>query len=144
MDEWQRLKGLEKKPQSVLDGLPKSLPALLAAFQIGQRVSAYGFDWRAPREAMEKVKEELAELEKALASGEDGEREQELGDLFFSLANVSRLLGINPEMALRRANEKFRRRFEAVEEELKKQGKALGQATLEEMDKIWDEIKIKM
>lgn len=141
IDEWCRLKKKEKGRQSVLDGLPGRLPSLFEAFQLGLRVSQYGFDWNNSLDALQKVKEEMSELEKALKTGKEDEAFKEVGDLFFSLANVSRLLGINPEIALRRANRKFVKRFRYVEEKLEREGKELGQVTLEEMDKIWDEAK---
>jgi uncharacterized protein YabN with tetrapyrrole methylase and pyrophosphatase domain len=132
-----------KKRLSLFDGLAKSLPSLLRAFQIGLRVSRYGFDWSKPLEALQKVKEEILELEKALKAKREKEIFDEIGDLFFSLANVSRLLGVNPEIALREANDKFIRRFELVEKGLKKRGKKLGEVSLKEMDELWEKIKKK-
>jgi MazG family protein len=143
IDDWRRQKKIEKKRDSFFDGLLKTSPALLEAFQTGQQASSFGFDWNHSLDAMKKVKEEVAELEKALEDGREEEIRQEIGDLLFSMANVSRLSGINPEIALRRANRKFVGRFKAVEEKLKKQGRSLDQASLEEMDKIWDSIKDK-
>ncbi|MCJ7610621.1 MAG: nucleoside triphosphate pyrophosphohydrolase [Candidatus Aminicenantes bacterium] len=141
LEEWQRGKLREKKRESLLDGLPRYLPALLAAFQLGQRAASVGFDWPGPEEALSKVKEELEELEKALVRRNVEEVHRELGDLFFALANVARQLKVNPELALVQANEKFRRRFVQVERRLKDQGLSLGQATLAEMDAAWDEVK---
>lgn len=134
----QRKKGL-----SPFAGLAKSLPSLFKAFQIGLRVSRYGFDWSEPLEALQKVKEEILELEKALKAKREKEIFDEIGDLFFSLANVSRLLGVNPEIALQEANEKFIRRFERVEKGLKKRGKKLGGVSLKEMDELWEKAKKK-
>jgi uncharacterized protein YabN with tetrapyrrole methylase and pyrophosphatase domain len=130
-----------KKRPSPFDGLAKSLPSLLRAFRIGLRVSRYGFDWSKPLEALQKVKEEILELEKALKAKREKEIFDEIGDLFFSLSNVSRLLGVNPEIALREANEKFIRRFELVEKGLKERGKKLGEVSLKEMDELWEEAK---
>jgi ATP diphosphatase len=132
-----------KKRLSLFDGLANSLPSLLRAFRIGQRVSRWGFDWSRPLEALQKVKEEIQELEKALRAKREKEIFDEMGDLFFSLANVSRLLGINPEIALQEANEKFIRRFELVEKGLKKRGKKLGEVGLKEMDELWERAKKK-
>jgi uncharacterized protein YabN with tetrapyrrole methylase and pyrophosphatase domain len=130
-----------KKRPSPFDGLAKSLPSLLRAFRIGLRVSRYGFDWSKPLEALQKVKEEILELEKALKAKREKEIFDEIGDLFFSLSNVSRLLGVNPEIALREANEKFIRRFELVEKGLKERGKKLGEVSLKEMDELWEKAK---
>lgn len=130
-----------KKRPSPFDGLAKSLPSLLRAFRIGLRVSRYGFDWSKPLEALQKVKEEILELEKALKAKREKEIFDEIGDLFFSLSNVSRLLGVNPEIALREANEKFIRRFELVEKGLKERGKKLDEVSLKEMDELWEEAK---
>jgi tetrapyrrole methylase family protein/MazG family protein len=141
--EWQRQKKEEKERQSVLDGMSNSTPSLLAAFQIGLNVSSYGFDWKKPREALQKVKEEISELERALEGKKEDYIFRELGDIFFSMVNVSRLLGVNPEIALRDTNRKFIRRFRFIEERLNAKGKELGQATLEEMDEIWEEAKEK-
>jgi len=143
VDEWQRLKGLENRDRRVFEGLSATAPGLLAALQIGQRVSAFGFDWKSAVQAFQKVKEELAEVEKELEDGSRKDLAQEIGDLLFSVANVARLAGINPETALRGTNRKFVDRFRGVEAVLKKQGKSLGEARLEEMDEIWEEIKKK-
>jgi len=143
IDEWLQGKRLEKKRESLFDGFPNSTPSLLAAFQIGLRVSHYGFDWSNAREALQKVKEEMAELEKAIDTQQKAELFQEMGDVFFSLANVSRLMGINPEIALRKTNKKFIKRFKYIEKRLKKEKKELSQVSLEEMDKIWEEAKAK-
>lgn len=140
-DEWLRLKKEEKKRDTVFDGLPKSVPSLLASFQIGRLVSYYGFDWRQPLEALQKVKEEVFELEKVIETQNKDEISSEIGDIFFSLANVARLLGVNPEIALKQANSRFIRRFKYIEKKLKEKKKELGKASLEEMDKIWEEAK---
>jgi len=141
VEEWQRRKVQEKKRESLLDGLPRHLPALLAAFQVGQRAASVGFDWPRPADALDKVKEELAELERAMAQGREDEIGHELGDLFFALANVARKLGFNPELVLLQANDKFVRRFGGVERKLKDKGRSLGEASLAEMDAVWDEVK---
>lgn len=138
---WNRQKKNEKKRSSVLDGMASNLPSLLKAFQIGQRVSSYGFDWERPLEALEKVKEELDELEKALQSDYKDKAAEEIGDLLFSVANVSRLLDINPELALRQTNDKFKRRFHFIEEKLKEQGDELGKVSLDELNILWEAAK---
>jgi MazG family protein len=143
-DEWCQQKKEEKERQSVLDGIASSLPSLLESFQLGLRVSQFGFDWDNSLGALQKVKEEISELEEVLKKKEDDEVFKEVGDLFFAMSNVSRHLGINPEIALRQANKKFMDRFRFIEEKLEKKGKTLVQASLEEMDKIWDEAKDKI
>ena len=140
-NKWQRQKKAEKDRLSLFDGMAKCFPSLLEAFQIGHRVSPYGFDWEQPLDALQKVKEELCELENAIGTGKEDEILHEIGDIFFSLANVSRHLGINPEVALKHANKKFIRRFQFIEKRLKERGKELENASLEEMDEIWEEAK---
>jgi tetrapyrrole methylase family protein/MazG family protein len=143
IEAWLGQKNAEKKRRSVFDGMSRCAPALLEAFQVGQRVSVFGFDWPSAKDVLEKIKEEINELEEALETGGPGAIQEETGDVFFALASFSRLLGLNPELALRQANNKFKRRFLNLEKELKKTGKELGQASLEDMDKIWEELKKK-
>jgi MazG family protein len=143
INDWQRQKKKEKNRGSFFDGLVKTSPALLEAFQTGRHASSFGFDWDHSLDALQKVKEEVSELEKALKDGRKEEVQQEIGDILFSMANVSRLSGINPELALKKANRKFVDRFRLVEQRLQKEGKSLDQASLEEMDRIWDNIKDK-
>jgi len=138
---WNKMKNAEKERDSVLDGLGKSFPALHESYQIGQRVSANGFDWSAPADALAKLKEEIGELEDAMRASSDQGREgivEEIGDVLFSVVNVSRHLGVNPEVALKQGNKKFKRRFRFVEESLRRQGKRLEDSSLEEMDAAWD------
>jgi len=144
LDEWNRQKREEKERESLFDGRVKSLPSLLEAFQIGQKVSTYGFDWKSALDALQKIREEVSELEKALKAKRGMEIFKEMGDIFFSLANVSRLLDVNPEMALKQTNEKFINRFKFIEKKLKRSGRNLTQTSLEEMDKIWEEAKEKI
>lgn len=141
LDVWNQGKRQEKKRQSLFDGIVKLAPALHSAYQIGLRVSSYGFDWENPTGALEKVKEEVSELESVMKIGAKEHIFQEIGDAFFALTNVSRKLGVNPEIALKKANEKFMLRFETLEKELAEKGKSLGEASLEEMDEIWEQIK---
>lgn len=140
-EAWNKQKQAEKDRESVLDGMTKSTPALLSAYQIGVRVSAFGFDWSQPTDVFQKVKEEVAELAKAIQEGKKAEISTEIGDVLFSLANLSRHFDVNPEIALRESNRKFIRRFRFIEKRLKREGKELGQVGLEEMDKIWEEAK---
>jgi MazG family protein len=140
-EAWHKRKMAEKSRTSVLDDPGGVTPALLAAFLIGRRVSAFGFDWPDPRGAMKKVREEMSELNRAIDGKNKRRIEEEIGDLFFALANVGRKFGINPETALRRANRKFIDRFRSLEEEISASGKKLGEASLAEMDAIWEKIK---
>jgi MazG family protein len=141
LDIWVRQKKAEKKRSSHFEGLPTTAPALLAAFQIGRRAAQFGFDWPAPSDALEKVREELAEIEEALKTGPGEAVEEEIGDGLFALAQAARLARINPEIALRRANAKFMARFAALEAGLGQGGKALGESTLEEMEAVWNDVK---
>lgn len=144
VDEWNRQKREEKDRTSVLDGMAKCFPALMESFMIGQRVSHFGFDWSHHLDALQKTKEEIAELEKAMQNQKQDAISKEIGDIFFSLANVSRHLGVNPEVALRQTNKRFIRRFKHIEQQLKERGKDLKEASLKEMDEIWEEAKNKI
>ncbi len=136
---WQRLKEREKGRSSILDGIPRALPALIRAHKITRRASRVGFDWRDPEGVMEKVEEELRELRDAMARKENVK--EEVGDLLFSMVNLSRFIGVDPEEALHKACDRFEQRFRYIEGRLKAQGKPLEEASLEEMDKLWDEAK---
>jgi len=144
---WEQIKQREKvngeaaKPESVLDGLPRSLPALLRAFRIQGRVSKYHFDWDSPAELFVKLEEEIAELKEAMAAGNPAAVQEEIGDLLFTVVNLSRQLEVHPHQALERTNEKFIRRFKAMERLIKQRGQELGELKLEELDKFWDEVK---
>ena len=140
-EEWSRQKRTEKNRQSVFDGLVRSAPALLNAFQIGTKASSYGFDWSDASEAYRKIGEESAELQQAMAEKNEEAVRHEMGDLLFAAANVSRLLGINPELALIEANRRFIRRFNLMEKGLLSEGIDLDSATLDQMDKIWESVK---
>jgi MazG family protein len=138
---WNKQKQQEKERESVLDGITNSSPALLSSFMIGARVSSFGFDWKQPMDVLHKVKEEVAELEEAVQKKNEEEISAEIGDILFSLANLSRHLDVNPEIALRKANKKFIRRFRFIEDILKQKGKELIETSLEEMDRLWEEAK---
>jgi len=144
LQQWERLKRTEKGKEFLFDDMIKSLPALLEAFQIGVSVSAYGFDWNNPLNVLQKVKEEVTELEMALKENKHEKVAEEMGDLFFSMANLSRHLGVNPEIALKQANKKFINRFNYIEKKLKEDGKELTRASLKEMDEIWEQAKNKV
>ncbi len=140
-EAWQEGKRAEKGAPSVLEDPGPATPSLLAAFQIGRRVSAYGFDWPDAAGVLAKVREETGELEAAVFDANAAVIEEELGDLMFSMANLSRKLGVNPELALRKANAKFVRRFRALETEIRSSGKDMGKMSLDELDAIWDRHK---
>lgn len=142
-DNWEQLKLKEKgRKKSVLEGVPQSLPAVIKAHRIQDKVRGVGFDWDEKEQVWDKVAEEMNELkEELLKSPSSLEAEQEFGDLFFSLINAARLYGINPENALERTNLKFIRRFNYLEEKTLKQGIDLKNMPLVEMEKIWQEAK---
>lgn len=139
---WEQLKLREKGGnRTVLAGVPEALPALIKAFRVQEKASNVGFDWHEPEGAWRKFTEEAEEF-RAEAQKLDAERmEEEMGDLLFSLINVSRLYGINPENALERTNRKFIARFNHIESRAKETGRELSSMTLDEMDALWDEAK---
>ena len=137
---WEEIK-LREGRQSLLEGIPKNLPALLLARRVQQRASEVGFDWERVPSVIEKLEEEFLELKNAIESREQSRIRDELGDLLFTVVNLSRFLDIDPEDALRHTIKKFINRFKLVEEELRKKGKKLEEATLSEMDRLWNEIK---
>lgn len=143
VEAWNKQKNSEKNRDSVLEGMSAYTPALLTSFQIGLRTSGQGFDWSDTKGAFEKMKEEILELEKAVEKGSKQEICDEIGDVFFALANVSRHLKINPEIALRLANQRFMERYRYIENRLKEQGEDINQVTLEVMDELWEESKSK-
>ena len=143
LEDWNRQKTKEKKRDSLYDGFARTGPSLLKAFQITQKASSVGFDWDNPGDAWAKVTEEADEVERAIERGEIRDISEELGDLLFAVVNVARLCRINPELALRSANHKFIHRFQFIERELKKRGRTAEQASLEEMDALWNQSKMK-
>lgn len=137
---WEKLKKREGKT-SVLDGVPVALSALLRAQRIQQKAASVGFDWPAKEPVWDKIQEEIEELKIASKENSKNRVEEEFGDLIFSLVNVSRFIGINPEDALRKTTEKFIDRFRKIEREFEEQGRDLNEASLQEMDAIWEKIK---
>jgi tetrapyrrole methylase family protein/MazG family protein/ATP diphosphatase len=145
VEQWERIKAREQQDagqrRALLSGVPKALPALLRAHEIGTRVAAVGFDWSRTEDVVDKIEEEVHEL-RAAVTGEGAKRaEEEMGDLLFSIANLARKLGIEPESALRKANEKFSARFAKLEEKFEEQGRSVHDAALEEMEEVWGAIK---
>ena len=145
VEQWEQIKAREQKEagerRSILRGVPSSLPSLLRAHEIGTRVAAVGFDWARTADVVEKIEEEVAELRRAIATEGVERTEEEMGDLLFSIANLSRKLGIEPESALRQANAKFSARFEALEQAFEQQERSIHDATLAEMEAEWVKIK---
>ena len=145
LEQWETIKAREQaaagESRSVLRGLPKALPALLHAYEIGTRVAAVGFDWARTESVLDKIEEEVAELRQAVEHETPDRAEEEMGDLLFSIANLARKMGIEPEVALRKANAKFTARFEAVERHLEARGRSLHDSWLDEMEAAWQEVK---
>jgi len=141
-ENWEALKLKEKgRKKKVLEGVPASLPALIKANRIQEKVRGVGFDWEEREQVWDKVKEELSEVEHELKVNDQAKLEQEFGDLFFSLVNAARLYDIDPETALERTNRKFIRRFNYLEEKTLGNGRSLHDMSLEEMDHYWEEAK---
>jgi len=141
--QWDMIKAREgKSPRtSILSGIPETLPALYRAYRLGLRAARVGFDWKGLKELLPKVREEWGELEEALQEKDKAAAGEELGDLLFALANLARHLGLEPEGLLRATNSKFVQRFQWVEEALHREGRSPTEATLEEMDRLWEEAK---
>ena len=152
IEKWETLKQREraaagqqaKQPKTTLSGVPRTLPSLLRTYEISARAAAVGFDWQQATDVLAKIEEEVAEVRHEVETGATGQlsrAEEEMGDLLFAIANLSRKLGIEPEAALRRANEKFTKRFDAMERAFTARGQSLTDATLDEMEAQWAEIK---
>lgn len=137
---WEELK-IKEGNHSVLGGVPKSLPAMIKASRIQDKVSAVGFDWEEPAQVWDKVQEELNEFRKEVAHMDKSRMAEEFGDLLFSVINAARLYHIDPETALEKTNRKFIKRFEYLEEKTLKKGMKLKNMTLDEMNSIWEEAK---
>jgi MazG family protein len=144
-ETWELTKRREPRggKRTTLSGLPATLPPLLMAYRLQERAAGVGFDWKDAGGPLEKVKEETAELEKEMerGKGEGGRVTEEIGDLLFAVVNLSRKLGVEPNQALEKANDKFTRRFEAMEELAAERDVEIGRASLEELDRLWEEIK---
>lgn len=138
---WENLK-LKEGKKSVLSGVPKSLPALVKASRIQDKVAGVGFDWEKPEQVFEKLEEELGELQEEITNNDPDKIEAEFGDVFFSMVNYARFLQVNPEDALERTNKKFIKRFQYLEKKSKEIGKSLKEMTLAEMDVYWNEAKL--
>ena len=137
---WEQLK-LKEGKHSVLEGVPKSLPAVVKASRIQEKVAGVGFDWEKPEQVWEKVQEELTELNEEIKAGNKENTEKEFGDVLFSMINYARFINVNPENALEKTNKKFINRFQFLEKEAKKVGKELSEMSLTEMDVYWEKSK---
>ncbi|WBX74524.1 nucleoside triphosphate pyrophosphohydrolase [Tenacibaculum pacificus] len=137
---WEKLKLREGKT-SVLEGVPKSLPALVKASRIQEKVAGVGFDWEKPQQVWEKVQEEISELNEEIKAGNKENIEKEFGDVLFSMINYARFIKVNPENALEKTNKKFINRFQFLEEAAKKEGKEISDMSLTEMDVYWEKSK---
>lgn len=137
---WEKIK-LKEGKKSVLQGVPRSLPAMVKANRIQDKVAGVGFDWEQPEQVFEKLQEELGELQEEVSQANSDKIEAEFGDVLFSMINYARFLGINPENALERTNKKFSKRFQFLEEEAEKMGNSLKDMSLEEMDIYWNKAK---
>jgi MazG family protein len=141
--QWQEIKRAEKPdaPASLLGKEPKALPALVTAYRVQEKAGAVGFDWPRATDAMDKLKEEIAEVEEAVATGPAPAVASEIGDLLFAAVNVARKLGVDPERELRAATGRFRERFHHIERRLAERRRTPSESTLEEMDALWNEAK---
>jgi MazG family protein len=152
LKNWEQLKAEERKneaeaksdaehPRSLLDGLPKGLPATLQGFQLTRRAARIGFDWESAQGVAGKIKEEIAELQAAMERAQPSEIEEELGDLLFAGVNMARFLGVDPEVSLRNANAKFMRRFKEMERQARSDGQELSKIPRAAMERLWNKAK---
>ena len=137
---WEKIK-LKTGSKGVLSGVPKSLPSLVKAYRIQEKVAGVGFDWKHKEQVWKKIHEELQELQDEVTKKNKKEAEREMGDVFFSLINYARFLKINPENALSLTNEKFIQRFNFLENRSKEQGREITELSSEEMNELWEESK---
>lgn len=147
-EKWEDIKAKERahegaKEKTLLSGVPRSLPSLLRAYELSTRAATVGFDWVKPGDVIDKIEEELKELREAVENhgSRSHEAEEELGDLFFALANLARKMGVEPEAALRVANDKFQRRFELMEQEIAGRGQRVKDLNLEALEMEWQKAK---
>lgn len=137
---WEKLK-LKEGKKSILNGVPKALPAMVKALRMQEKAKQVGFEWHHTEDVKTKLQEEILELDEQIQLGQQAGIEEEFGDVLFSMVNLARFLQVDPEHALELTNKKFKRRFEQMEEELTSKGKPLNEYTLEEMDQVWNDIK---
>jgi tetrapyrrole methylase family protein / MazG family protein len=140
-DQWEKIKIESGEKDSVISGIPKSAPALVKAFRFGEKAAGVGFDWKKASDVMDKVKEEVAEVEAEILSADKDRLEDEIGDLLFVTASLARKLEIDPEQALNRTLMKFSKRFNYIERKVKESGKNFGAFTLDELEQFWQDAK---
>ncbi len=143
-DQWEKIKVSSGEKKSALSGLPKSMPALTTAFRMGEKAAGYGFDWSGARDVIEKIEEELCELKVELFDKEKVSTEKiemEMGDFLFAAASMARKLGIDPEIALRKALNKFRMRFERMEGEINSRNEKFDHYSLAQLEELWQRLK---
>jgi MazG family protein len=138
LTNWETIKSQEKEEKGILSGVPLNMPSLLSAFRIQEKASHVGFDWEKPEDILPKLKEEFKELEEAITNKNREKIEEEIGDILFTIVNISRHLNIEPEEALRKTNKKFIKRFEFIEKKIKELGKDWKNLTLKELDELWE------
>ncbi len=144
LSKWEEIKKKEKgyeDRKSILEGVPRSMPSLIRAHRLQERAARVGFDWKHLNETLPKLDEEIAEFKESLRTEDAARIEEELGDIFFMLVNISRFLDVDPEEALRKTISKFIRRFRYIEEKAADAGRSLNDMTLDEMEKLWQEAK---
>ena len=142
LENWETLKLRKKRRKSgTLGGVPRSLPAMVKAFRVGEKAASVGFDWEKKEDVWEKVSEEIREVNTEIERHDHEALEGEFGDLFFALINACRLYGVDPEAALERTNKKFIRRFTSMEEQAALEGKMLHDLSLEQMERLWQAAK---
>ena len=140
-ENWEKLK-LKEGKKSVLEGVPKSLPAIVKAYRIQEKVRGIGFDWQNKNQVWDKFQEEIEEFQREEKNNDSAKMEEEFGDVLFSLVNYSRFVNINPEDALEKTNKKFIRRFQFMEQKIKEDGLDLSKLTFEQMNTFWDMAKV--
>jgi XTP/dITP diphosphohydrolase len=140
-ENWEKLK-LKEGKKSVLEGVPKSLPAIVKAYRIQEKVRGIGFDWQNKNQVWDKFQEEIEEFQREEKKNDSEKMEEEFGDVLFSLVNYSRFVNVNPEDALEKTNKKFIRRFQFMEQKIKEDGLDLSKLSFEQMNTFWDMAKV--
>jgi len=140
-DQWEQIKVDSGEKKSVLSGIPKSMPALTMAFRIGEKAGGVGFDWKEAEDVLEKLDEEVLEVKQAVENKDKSEITNEIGDLLFAIASLARKLEIDPEIALKKGLQKFRERFDKLEQNINESDRKFKEYSLDELEVIWQEIK---
>ncbi|MBW2040044.1 MAG: nucleoside triphosphate pyrophosphohydrolase [Deltaproteobacteria bacterium] len=138
---WAKLKAKEKPSRSLMEGIPRYLPSLMRAYRLTQRASKVGFDWKGRDQVWKKLEEELREFKEALREGKEEKLRNEFGDVLFTMVNLARFINVDPEDSLRKATDRFAKRFKYIEKRLKEEGKGPHEVSLPEMDALWEESK---